>query len=78
MWTRNFWRQALERLVKTFAQAALALVSGDGLDILDVDWRSVVGVSTLAALASVLTSIATADMGEPGDPSAVRRTDPTT
>lgn len=73
MWTTNFWRQAAERAVKTLAQAALAMLAGDGLGLLDVDWAAVGSVAGLAAFASVLSSIATAGVGEPNDPSAVRR-----
>lgn len=72
MWTKTFWKQALERAIKTFAQAVLALLTGDGLGIVDVDWATVVSVGALAALASVLTSIVSLPVGEPNSPSAVR------
>lgn len=74
MFTRNFWRQTAERSAKTFAQAALALLTGDGLGVLDINWGDVGSVGLLAAIASVLTSIVTSGMGEPNDPSAVRTT----
>lgn len=73
MWTRNFWKQAAERAVKTFAQAALVLLTGDGMGVLDVNWGDVGSVGALAAIASVLTSIVTSTVGEPNDPSAVRK-----
>ena len=75
MWTKNFWKQAAERSVKTFAQGVLALLTGDGLGVLNVNWGDVVSVAALAALASVLTSIVTSGFGEPNDPSAVRKDD---
>lgn len=74
MWTGNFWKQAAERALKTFAQAALALLTGDGLGVLDVNWGDVTSVGALAAIASVLTSIVTSGVGEPNDPSAVKKT----
>jgi hypothetical protein len=73
MWTSNFWKQTFERAVKTFAQGILALLTGDGLGILDIDWGQVASVGALAALASVLTSVVTSGVGEPNDPSAVQR-----
>jgi hypothetical protein len=72
MWTKTFWKQALERALKTFAQAALALLTGDGLGVLDVDWTAVVSVGALAAVASILTSIVSAPVGpDKGSPSLV-------
>lgn len=73
MWTTNFWKQAAERAIKTFAQAGLALLTGDGLGVLDINWGDVASVGALAALASVLTSIVTSSIGEPNDPSMIER-----
>lgn len=57
MWTRNFWKATAERGVKTLAQSAAALLIGDGLGLLTVDWVSVGSVAGLAAVVSVLTSV---------------------
>jgi hypothetical protein len=73
MFTANFWKQAAERAVKTFAQASLALLTGNGLGLLDVNWGVVASVGGLAAVASLLTSIVTSGVGEKDDPSAVSR-----
>ena len=55
--SKNFWLGVTERAVKTFAQALLAgLVVGQTLAA--TDWTTLVSVATLAALASVLTSLA--------------------
>ncbi len=71
MWTSTFWKQALERAIKTFAQGSLALLAGDGLGVLDVDWGDVASVGALAAIASLLTSLVSAPAGEPDSPSLV-------
>lgn len=55
-WTK--WAKAAGiRAVKTFAQTAVAgLAVGAGLG--DVDWKMLISVSTVAMIASILTSIA--------------------
>ena len=50
-------RAALVRAVKTFAQAAIALIPV-GVMISAVDWRTVIGTAALAALLSLLCSLA--------------------
>lgn len=55
-----------ERAIKTFAQAAVAMLTGGAMGIVDVDWLNVLSVSALAAVVSVLTSIASAPAGGDG------------
>ncbi|MEU1152650.1 holin [Streptomyces sp. NPDC005918] len=57
--TLAFWKATAERALRTFAQAVLALITGDGLGILDIDWGEALSVGGLAALAAVLTAIVT-------------------
>jgi hypothetical protein len=71
MFTRAFWTAALERAVKTFAQTAAALIGADAIDVLEIDWASVAGVSGTAALVSVLTSIASIPLSNGNSPSLV-------
>ncbi|KZL33234.1 MULTISPECIES: holin [Rhodococcus] len=52
-----------ERATKTAAQSALATLGIGQLGWLDVDWQGVASVSGLAALMSVLTSIASGGFG---------------
>lgn len=47
------------RAARTAAQTAVALLGTGVLNIVDIDWQQVVGVSAGAALVSVLTSVAT-------------------
>lgn len=52
------WLQAmLLRAVRTFAQSAVALIPA-GVTIEAVDWRIVLGTAALAAVLSMLTSLA--------------------
>lgn len=60
-----------ERALKTWAQAVLAyFLVGDTLDVFHADWGGALGVSLGAALISVLTSLASLPMGQPGTASA--------
>ena len=55
--TREFWLSALRRAGWTAAQTALGMITL-GVGVQDVDWLSVLSVSALAAVYSVLKSIA--------------------
>ncbi|MEU8279797.1 holin [Microbispora bryophytorum] len=54
-----------ERAVRTAAQAALGVVGAGTMGVLDVDWPIVGSVAGLAAVVSVLTSIAAGRAGDP-------------
>lgn len=70
MFTVAFWIATAERGIKTTAQSAAALLVGDGLGILTVDWVSVGSVAGLAGVVSILTSIGVGAVTD-GTPSAV-------
>lgn len=65
------------RALKTFAQAMLAwLALGQGTTgVLDVDWKGGLGIAALAAVASVLTSLAGLPEVDKGSVSAGQRPD---
>lgn len=72
MWSAKFWKSTFERLIKTFAQTAAGLLTGDGLGILDVNWTVVLSVAGLAAIYSLLTSIGSAPFSDTGTPSLTK------
>jgi hypothetical protein len=70
LWTRGFWFDTAERCTKTAAQSLIAtLALGTGL--LDVDWTASVSVAALATVLSLLTSVASAGVGDPRTASLV-------
>ena len=58
MLTKEFWRAAFIRAIRTVAQTAVATI-GTTMVMQDVDWLMVGSASLLAGVLSVLTSIAT-------------------
>lgn len=56
--TKDFWRAAGIRALRTMAQTAVAMLPA-AATITDVQWLTVAGTAALAGICSLLTSIAT-------------------
>lgn len=62
MFTLTFWKDALERAAKTFAQGVLGLLTiGNGFGA--VNWGHTLSVAGVMALASILTSVVSSGVG---------------
>lgn len=70
MRTKTFWIDTLERAVKTFAQALLAVLVV-GVPVWEIDWLGALGIALTATIMSVLTSIASGATGDPATASVV-------
>ena len=55
---KRFWRAAIIRAVRTFAQALLAAIPV-GIAINQIGWADALGIAATAAVLSILTSLAT-------------------
>ena len=55
--SKKWWKAAGIRAIKTFAQAAVAMI-GTSVVISDVNWQVAIGAAALAAVLSLLTSLA--------------------
>lgn len=53
----NWLKAAGIRAIKTVAQTAVGMLSGEMLGIMDADWLAVASVSAMAGIVSLLTSI---------------------
>lgn len=62
----SFAKATVERAVKTFAQSLAALLVADGTGVLNTAWQDRLSVAGMAALLSVLSSIASAPFGGTG------------
>jgi len=63
----NFWKAALIRAARTFCQAAIAYI-GTAAVLSEVDWLQAGSAAVLAALLSILNSIATGLPEAPAEP----------
>jgi hypothetical protein len=76
MFSQYFWKATFERAVKSFAQSLLALLSAQQLGLFDVDWVTTTSTAGMVALLSVLTSLASSQVGNAQDPSALSSAPP--
>ena len=67
---KGFWIASAERAIKTFCQALVALFVA-GVTVLTIDWVQGLAVAATAAVVSVLTSIASYNVGPFLGPSLV-------
>ena len=58
MASKQFWKAALIRAIKTFAQAMVAQIGAGSIGIMEFDWVTALSVSAMALVLSVFTSLA--------------------
>jgi hypothetical protein len=69
MLTLTFWQDALERALKTFCQALVAVLGAGSVGLLNVPWVTALSTAGMAALLSLLTSVGSAPLGKRGEAS---------
>lgn len=57
LWSKSWWEAAGTRAIKTFAQTFVGSITV-GLAISDINWVTVASVSAVAAVFSLMTSVA--------------------
>ena len=73
MFTAQFWKDALERSISTFAETFLALVTIVGItDWVDVDWFNVFITALISAGFAILKSIVAKPVGTRGTASVIK------
>lgn len=70
MWTKKFWKDAVERAIKTAAQSLLAVIAGTSI-VGGTDWAVVLIGAGIATGLSFLTSILSTLAGSSTSASAV-------
>ncbi len=78
LFTATFWLDAFERAIKTAAQSALALIGVNVTDVASLNWQEMLITTGVATGLSVLTSIVSSGIGEPGTASVLNPAPPDT
>ena len=58
MINKTWVKAAAVRAVKTVAQTAVGMLTGNMVGVMEVDWIAVASVSAMAGIVSILTSVA--------------------
>ena len=66
----KFWKHSLERAIKSAGQTLVLMWGVGQFNVLDVNWLQVVGLAAGAAVLSLVTSVASAPVGEGQSPNA--------
>lgn len=75
MFTKDFWVDTFERAIRTACQAALSAGVVGGVGLFQVDWMNVCGVALVAAIASVLTCVASSGKTDSISPASFATSD---
>lgn len=75
MFTKDFWVDTFERAIRTACQAALSAGVVGGVGLFEVDWLNVCGIALVAAIASVLTSVASSGKTDSISPASFAMSD---
>lgn len=78
LFTGSFWLDAVERAVKTAAQTVLGLIGTNVTDVTSLDWQEVGIAAAFTTGLSILTSIVSSGIGEPGTASLLDPAPPDT
>lgn len=60
MWSKLFWKDTVERVVSTAAQAAIGVLTADGVGAANIDLEAGLAVVGIAAAVSFLKAIVAA------------------
>lgn len=75
MFTKDFWVDTLERAIRTACQAALSAGVVGGVGLFQVDWSNVCSIALVAAIASVLTCVASSGKTDAISPASFATSD---
>jgi len=80
MTTSGFWKATAERIIRTFAQALLAVLGAEQFGLFDAPWTAAFSTAGMAAFLALVTAVAAAgdEQGGPGITEIVKPPQPVT
>lgn len=73
IYTKEFWAKSTERAIKTFAQFVLVMFGGEAFNIFTLNWVEFAGFALAGVVVSYATSIVSANFGDKGTPSLLKK-----
>ena len=58
MTTSGFWKATAERIIRTFAQALLAVLGADHFGLFNAPWTAALSTAGMAAFLALVTAVA--------------------
>jgi hypothetical protein len=71
VFTRGFWKDTAERVIASAAGGVLTAIGLDVVDILDADWKVIVGSALGTGLVSLCKALAAREINDPESASLV-------
>lgn len=71
MFTAAFWKDAFERCVRAAAASTGAALAAAGTGLIDTDWAGIGSMAGMAAVLSLMFSLAGGASGGTGSPAAI-------
>ena len=59
VFTKAFWKAALIRAIRTFAEAMLSFIGTSAIVLKDVDWLAALSAGAFGAICAILLALAT-------------------
>lgn len=71
MFTRAFWKDTTERVIASAAGGVLTVSGLDAFNVLDADWKSLLGIGLGTGLVSFLKALVASKVNDPESASLV-------
>ena len=67
MWTKRWWRDTVERVIRGVASNLISTLSVDGLDLANLDWTTKLAAAGIQGVITFLVCIVGSETGQRSD-----------